>query len=75
MKVPGSKDYQGEWFNNLKHGVGFEVSPNGITRRKGEWKKGKMFRWLGKTESVATGQFDPSDLSGLKSALKYTIMQ
>jgi len=55
MKVPGSKDYQGEWFNNLKHGVGFEVSPNGITRRKGEWKKGKMFRWLGKTESVVTG--------------------
>ncbi len=45
--------YVGSWDKNAKDGIGYETQIRGNTRRKGEWKKGKLFRWLGKTETVS----------------------
>jgi len=47
----------------LKHGLGYEINLVGKTKRKGEWKKGKWFRWMSNTETVSgsvktTGQFE-----------------
>ena len=51
--MPNSKQYSGEWENNLKHGIGYEINLVGLTKRKGEWKKGKWFRWLSSTETIS----------------------
>lgn len=61
--MPGSKQYTGEWLNNLKHGMGFETNLVGHTKRNGEWKKDKLVRWLGNTETKSgsvktTAQFE-----------------
>lgn len=37
--------YEGEWLNNLKHGIGKVLLPNGKIR-EGEWKKGQHVRWI-----------------------------
>lgn len=37
----------------MKHGFGFEISLKGSTKRKGEWKKNKLLRWLSKTETIS----------------------
>ena len=47
------KVYVGAWEKNLKQGIGYEINLMGNTRRKGEWKKGTLFRWLGGTETVS----------------------
>lgn len=47
------KIYAGSWEKNAKHGIGFETQLLGNTRRKGEWKRGKFFRWLSGTETVS----------------------
>ncbi len=53
INVQEQKVYTGAWKSNLKHGIGWETLLLGNTRRKGEWKKGKLFRWLGGTETVS----------------------
>lgn len=53
MLIAGNIVYVGAWENNLKHGIGHETQLAGNTRRKGEWKKGKLFRWLSGTETVS----------------------
>ncbi len=63
LSIPNAKQYSGEWSNNLKHGIGFEMNLVGGTRRKGEWKKGKWFRWLSNTDTISgsvatTAQFE-----------------
>jgi hypothetical protein len=35
----------------MKHGIGWEIQLKGPTKRKGEWKKNKLKRWLSKTET------------------------
>jgi len=44
-----NKMYVGQWEKNLKHGIGFQSNLQGGTRRQGEWKNGKLFRWTSKT--------------------------
>lgn len=51
--IQEDKVYTGAWEKNLKHGIGWETLLQGNTRRKGEWKKGKLFRWLSGTETVS----------------------
>lgn len=53
LTVPDDKQYCGEWLNNLKDGRGFEILIKGNTRREGEWRKNKLVRWIGKTETVS----------------------
>jgi hypothetical protein len=60
--IAEGKVYVGSWEKNMKHGIGYESKIEGQTRRKGEWKKGNWFRWLGQTETVSgsiktTGNF------------------
>lgn len=75
MTIPGSKQYSGEWLNNLKHGIGFEINLVGHTKRKGEWKKGKWFRWLSNTETITgsvktTAQFEHKAGQELQEQMK-----
>jgi len=50
--IENGKLYVGMWDKNMKHGIGHESRIGGRNRRKGEWKRGKFFRWLGPTETL-----------------------
>lgn len=56
--------YAGAWSRNMKHGIGWEIKLEGYTKRKGEWKKNKLARWLSKTETF-TKSIKNSDAFGL----------
>lgn len=51
MDETDGKSYIGAWMAGQKHGEGVEINNNTGTKRKGEWKKGKWFRWLSGTET------------------------
>ena len=53
QQIADGKIYIGQWSKNAKHGIGYELKIEGNTKRKGEWKKGSLFRWIGQTETVS----------------------
>lgn len=64
------KVHTGAWEKNAKHGIGYEAQIAAGTRRKGEWKKNKLFRWLSGTEtasgSIKTNKEVDMDIEELK---------